>query len=65
MRGVGLVLQLPFKIMESFRSQTDAVILIFKTIENNVNLANAQTYQVGDMLCYLKFHRVLKRYISI
>jgi hypothetical protein len=42
--------------MVSFRSQTDPIILIFKAIENNVNMANAQTYQVSDMLCYLIFH---------
>jgi hypothetical protein len=49
-RGVSLVLQLPFKIMESFRSKPDPVILIFKTIENNFKMANAQTYQVGHVL---------------
>jgi len=52
-RGASLVVQFPFKITESFPSQTDFVILIFKAIENNVNMANAQTYQVGDMLTYL------------
>jgi len=63
-RAVRLMLQLSFKIMESFRSQSDPVILIFKTIENN-NMANAQNYQVGDMLCYLIFLRLLKRYVNI
>ena len=64
-RGVSLVLQLPFKITESLRSQADPVILILKTTENNVNMAKVQTYQVGDMLCHLKLHRILKRYISV
>jgi hypothetical protein len=59
-RRVSLVVQFPFKIIGSFRSQTDPVILIFKSIENNVNMANAQTYQVGDMLCYLIFHRLIE-----